>query len=188
MVVGGGGGEASSAPELLGQVQAAPGQQHPTSLRQSTATLPDNSLPPSRTNHCHPPGAAVKPLTTPRCGLSRSLSRSRSRSVVLACVLRVVVLLVAMERSASALLGCHSPPHTVVLVLRTPRLQGILRENQVVGRCIYNVNDTAHKVKTFGTPHIICALRTKTTVQITGKLLYKSRGTCTGRASIRVLY
>ena len=37
------------------------------------------------------------------------------------------------------------------------RIQGILRENQVVLLCIYNVNYTAHMVKTFGhTPHYMC--------------------------------
>ena len=53
---------------------------------------------------------------------------------------------------------------TVVLEKRAHRIQGILRENQVVLLCIYNVNDPAHMVKTFGNTHIICALRTKTTV------------------------
>ena len=34
---------------------------------------------------------------------------------------------------------------------------GILRENQVVLLCIYNVNDPAHMVKMFGnTPHYMC--------------------------------
>ena len=53
---------------------------------------------------------------------------------------------------------------TVVLVLRAHRIQVTLRENQVVLICIYNVNDPAHMVKTFGHTHTICALRTKTTV------------------------